>query len=64
MRPGIFQLSIDDVNQGTAHDSYSPGVGYAVLDLGRVTFTESGTKTFQFVVTGQTEKSKGFAWLH
>ena len=29
------------------------------MDLGRVTFTESGPKTFQFVVTGQNEKSEG-----
>ena len=33
------------------------------MDLGGVTFTESGPKTFQFVVTGQNEKSEGFEFL-
>lgn len=60
---GIVQLLIDGANQGTAHDAYSVGIGYQVLDLGRVTFTESGTKTFKFLVTGQNGKSQGFQFL-
>jgi N-acetylneuraminic acid mutarotase len=60
---GIVQLLIDGANQGTAHDTYSVEVGYQVLDLGRVTFTKSGTKTFQFLVTGQNGQSQGFEFL-
>ena len=59
-RSGVVQLSIDGVNQGGANDTYSAGLDYKVLDLGRVTFTEAGEKTFRFVVTGQNEQSKGF----
>jgi hypothetical protein len=62
-RSGIVQLSIDGVNQGGANDAYSAGVDYEVLDLGRPTFTEAGEKTFQFVVTGQNEQSKGFRFI-
>jgi hypothetical protein len=60
---GIVQLLIDGVNHGTAHDGYSVEVGYQVLDLGRVTFTESGEKTFQFLVTGHNGRSEGFEFL-
>ncbi len=62
-RSGIVQLSIDNVDQGTASDAYSADVDYAVLDLGRVTFTEAGDKAFRFVVTGRNGKSQGLEFL-
>ena len=43
---GIFQLSIDGVNQGMPQDLYSPIIGYSVRDLGIVTFTTAGDKIF------------------
>ena len=60
---GIVQLAIDGVNQGVAQDGYSAQVGYQVVDLGRVTFTEAGEKTFQFVVTGQNSSSSGYQFI-
>ncbi len=54
---GIFQLAIDGVNQGSPQDEYSPTVGYGVRDLGPVTFTSLGNKTFKFLVTGKNPAS-------
>ena len=57
---GIFQLAIDGVNQGSPQDEYSSSVGYGVRDLGPVTFTSTGNKTFKFLVTGQNSDSSGY----
>ncbi|MBA2434048.1 MAG: hypothetical protein H0V54_03000 [Chthoniobacterales bacterium] len=62
-KSGIVQLAIDGVNQGAAQDGYSAKVGYRVVDLGRVTFTEPGEKAFQFVVTGQNSSSSGYQFV-
>ena len=53
---GTVQLAIDGANHGSPQDEYSPSVGYEVRDLGPVTFSEAGTKTFRFAVTGQNPK--------
>ena len=62
-RSGIIQLAIDGVNQGSARDGYSADVDYEVVDLGRVTFTEAGEKTFQFLVTGRNPNSSGYQFV-
>ena len=57
---GIVQLAIDSVNQGPPQDNYSAEVDYQVVDLGKITFTEAGERTFQFLVTGQNPDSQGY----
>lgn len=59
-KKGIFQLSIDGVDQGKAQDEYSAGVGYAVRDLGTVTVLSGGNKAFKFVVSGKNANSSGY----
>ena len=62
-RNGIVQLLIDGVNHGPPQDNYSAEVDYQVVDLGRVTFAETGEKALQFLVTGQNPNSKGYQFL-
>lgn len=70
---GQFRLSIAGGAAGPAQDSYSsvipPGtVGheaavnykYEILDLGPVTFTTTGSKTFRFTVSGKNASSSGY----
>jgi hypothetical protein len=59
---GIFQLSIDGVNQGLAQDEFSAVTSYVARDLGTVTFATTGTKMFKFLVTGRNVSSTGW-WL-
>jgi hypothetical protein len=59
---GIFQLSINGVNQGLPQDEYTSTVGYGIHDLGTVTFTTTGNKAFKFLVTGRNASSTGY-WL-
>ena len=56
-------LVIDDVNQGSALDNYSPEVDYVVADLGKITFAEAGERTFRFLVTGQNPDSQGYQFV-
>ena len=44
---GAFQLVINGVNQGPAQDAYSAAVGYAISDLGTVTFGSAGNQAFR-----------------
>ena len=60
---GIVQLAIDSVNQGPPQDNYSAEVDYQVVDLGKITFTEAGERTFQFLVTGQNPDSQGYQFV-
>ena len=60
---GIFQLAIDGANQGSPQDEYSPTVGYEVRDLGQVKFSDSGPKTFQFLITGRNPNSSGYEFV-
>jgi hypothetical protein len=60
---GTFQLAIDGTNQGSLQDEYSPAVGYEVLDLGPVTFSTAGPKTFQFLITGHNSNSSGYEFV-
>ncbi len=60
---GIFQLAIDGKNQGSPQDGYSPTVGYEVRDLGQVKFSDSGAKTFQFLITDRNPHSGGYEFV-
>jgi len=62
-RNGIVRLAIDGVNQGSAQDTYAPEADYEVIDLGGVTFTEAGERTFQFLVTGHNSASQGYQFV-
>ena len=62
-RGGIVQLVINGVNQGTAQDNYAAETDYEVIDLGKVTFSEAGEKTFQFLVTGHNRASHGYQFV-
>ena len=57
---GIYQLAIDGVDQGPVQDQYSPGIGYVMHDLGPVTFSNPGEKSFQLKVTGRNPNSAGY----
>lgn len=59
-KKGIFQLSIDGVNQGRAINEYSAGIGYSVRDVGLVTMMSGGNKAFRFLVTGKNANSGGY----
>src|SRR5262249_7014328 len=56
---GIFQLSIDGLNQGYTQDEYAATTGYGVRDLGTI-FLAQGTKDLQFTVTGKNASSTGY----
>ena len=62
-KSGIVQLAMDGMKKGAAQDTYSTGVGYEVMDLGRLTFEEAGDKTFRFEVTGKNVKSEGYMFV-
>ena len=63
---GIFQLATSDslsgtyTNRGAAQDTYNTGATFPQLDLGTVTFSSAGTKSFRFTVTGKNSSSSGF----
>jgi len=62
-RSGIVQLAINGVNQGSAQDYYAGETDYEVIDLGRITFTQAGERTFQFLVTGHNPASQGYQFV-
>ena len=56
---GIFQLAINEANQGPAQDEFYWNVIYSVYDLGTV-YLNSGNQAFKFTVTGKNPSSTGF----
>jgi hypothetical protein len=58
---GIWQLSIDGVNQATAQDGFNAGVVYLETDLSTLTLS-AGNHTFKFTVTGKSGGSSDF-WI-
>ena len=60
---GIFQFAVDGTNQGSLQNEYSPTIGYDVRDLGPITFSSPGTKTFRFSIAGQDPNSNGYEFI-
>jgi beta-glucosidase len=59
---GIFQLSIDGVDQGQPVDMYAAAGGYGKLArFGTKAFTKAGVKQLRFAVTGRNAGSTSFA---
>jgi hypothetical protein len=58
---GIWQLSIDGVNQGGTQDGFNAGTVYPELDLSTLNLG-AGNHTFKFTVTGKNGASSGF-WI-
>lgn len=56
---GQFQLSIGGVNQGAVQDEFGDGI-FVEVDLGNVTFSTAGDKSFRFTVTGKNASSPGY----
>jgi hypothetical protein len=57
---GIFQLSIDGVNQGAPQDEYSATSSFGFRDLGTISVFDGQNKAFTFTVTGKNAKSTGY----
>jgi hypothetical protein len=59
---GIFQASIDGVNQGTVGDQYSASTAYQVAkSLGNKAFTGTADRNIRFTVTGKNAASTGYS---
>lgn len=56
----MYQLSIDGTNQGAVTDQYATAYSYVEQNLGTVTFSSSGTRSFTFTVTGKNTASSDF----
>ncbi|UKS26975.1 glycoside hydrolase N-terminal domain-containing protein [Paenibacillus sp. HWE-109] len=57
---GIYQLSVDGVNQGGTVDLYASTPLYTEVNHGTVNFASGGNKTFRFTVTGKNSSSLGY----
>jgi len=59
---GIFQLSVNGANVGSAEDEYNAnGNGvFHEYDLGNMTFSSAGNYSFKFTVTGHNSSSSGY----
>lgn len=60
---GKFQLAIDGVNQGSLQDLYSTSTSYVEINLGSITFTTSGNKSFRFKVPSKNALSARYDLL-
>lgn len=60
LNKGIYQLSINGAAQGSTVNQYSATSGYTESNLGTVTFSSGGNKTFRFTVTGKSGSSSGY----
>jgi predicted alpha-1,2-mannosidase len=59
---GIWQFASDGVNHGATVDGYASASAFPEVDLGTVSFTTAGNKTFRFTVTGKNASSTSF-WI-
>jgi hypothetical protein len=57
---GEWQLSINGTNQGSIQDEYAAAETFAEFDLGTVTISTAGSKTFKFTVVGKNAQSTGY----
>lgn len=58
---GIYQLSVNGINVGTAVDQYAAASGYTDSSLGNVTISAAGIQTFRFTVTGKNAASSSYS---
>jgi hypothetical protein len=58
---GIYQLTIDGVDQGDPVDQYSAGAGFRETKFDSVTFSTAGNKLFRFTVIDANGSSSGYA---
>lgn len=57
---GVFQLSVDGVDQGEPIDMYAPRTDYdRTVELGETSFAEGGEHVFRFTVVDQNDRSNG-----
>src|SRR5262249_28883334 len=59
---GIWQFDSNGVNHGPTVDGFASAASFVEVDIGNVTFTTAGTKTFRFTVTGKNASSTDF-WI-
>ena len=57
---GIFQFASNSINHGSPQDLYAATATFTEVDIGNVTFSSSGTKSFTFTVTGKNAASSGY----
>ncbi len=57
---GTAQLYIDGTPQGSPVDLYQASQGFVLVDLGDVSFSSAGTKSFRFQVTGKHASSGAY----
>ncbi len=59
---GIFQFDSNGVNHGPTVDGFAANAAFPEIDIGPVTFTSAGAKSFRFTVTGKNASSSDF-WI-
>jgi hypothetical protein len=59
---GIWQFSSNGVNHGSPVDGFSSTATFPEIDIGNVTFSTAGNKSFRFMITGRNASSTGF-WI-
>jgi F5/8 type C domain len=57
---GIWQFSVNGVNQGSPVDGFTSTPTYLEIDIGNVTFSTAGNKSFRVMITGKNASSTGF----
>jgi hypothetical protein len=59
---GVWQFSSNGVNQGSPVDGFSSTPTFPEIDIGNLTFSTAGNKSFRFMITGKNASSAGF-WI-
>ncbi len=57
---GIWQFSSNGVDHGSPVDGFSSTATFPEIDIGNVTFSTAGNKSFRFMITGKNASSTGF----
>ncbi|HEU5239841.1 MAG TPA: hypothetical protein VFU37_22100, partial [Pyrinomonadaceae bacterium] len=59
---GIWQFSSNGVNHGLPVDGFSSMATFPEINIGNVTFSTAGNKSFRFMITGRNASSASF-WI-
>jgi hypothetical protein len=59
---GIWQLESNGIPHGAPVDGFAAAAAFTEAEIGAVTFTTAGVKSFRFRVTGKNPSSTGF-WV-